>query len=69
MEGEQNSLKPKRMKITPTRAVELLGPYSYVRRRDQSKEVGTLDLDLGIGQGLGLERKSRRRNESQKTSG
>jgi hypothetical protein len=54
VEGDQNSLKPKRIKITPTRAVELLGPYSYVRIMDQIKAVVPLALYLVIFQVLVL---------------
>jgi hypothetical protein len=54
VEGDQNSLKPKRIKITPTRAVELLGPYSYVRIMDQIKAVVPLALYLVLFQVLVL---------------
>jgi len=54
VEGDQNSLKPKRIKITPTRAVELLGPYSYVRIMDQIKAVVPLALYLVLFQILVL---------------
>ena len=54
VEGDPNSLKPKRIKITPIRAVELLGPYSYVRIMDQIKAVVPLALYLVIFQVLVL---------------
>jgi hypothetical protein len=54
VEGDPDSLKPKRIGITPMRAVELLGPYSYVRVMEQIKAVVPLAAYLILFQVLVL---------------
>ena len=39
VEGDPDSLKPKKIKTTPRQAAELLGPFGYVRIMEQLKAV------------------------------
>jgi hypothetical protein len=54
VEGDQDALKPKKIKITPARVAELLGPYTYVRLMDQIQAVVPLAIYLMLFQVLVL---------------
>jgi len=54
VEGDPDALKPKKIKITPSRVAELLGPYTYVRMMDQIQAVVPLALYLMLFQVLVL---------------
>ena len=53
-EGDPTALIPKRIKVTPMRAAELVGPYTYVRLMDQIKAVVPLAAYLMLFQILVL---------------
>ena len=54
VDGDPNALKPKKINVTFKSAVDLLGPYSYVRIMDQIKAVVPLALYLILFQVLVL---------------
>ena len=54
VDGDPNALKPKKINVTFKSAVDLLGPYSYVRIMDQIKAVVPLALYLILFQILVL---------------
>ena len=54
VDGDTNALKPKKINVTFKSAVDLLGPYSYVRIMDQIKAVVPLALYLILFQILVL---------------
>jgi len=54
IEGDPGSLKPKKFKITPRHAAELLGPFGYVRIMAQAKAVVPLSVYLVLFQVLVL---------------
>ena len=54
VDGDPNALKPKKISITFKSAVDLLGPYSFVRIMDQIKAVVPLALYLILFQVLVL---------------
>ncbi|MBL95209.1 MAG: hypothetical protein CFH06_01317 [Alphaproteobacteria bacterium MarineAlpha3_Bin5] len=53
-EGDPTALIPKKIKVTPMRAAELVGPYTYVRLMDQIKAVVPLAAYLMLFQILVL---------------
>ena len=54
VDGDPNALKPKKISVTFKSAVDLLGPYSFVRIMDQIKAVVPLALYLILFQVLVL---------------
>ena len=54
VEGDPDALKPKKIKITPRQAAELLGPFALVRIMDQVKAVVPLSVYLVLFQVLVL---------------
>ena len=54
VEGDPDALKPKKIKITPGQAAELLGPFALVRIMDQVKAVVPLSVYLVLFQVLVL---------------
>ena len=54
VEGDPDALKPKKFKITPRQAAELLGPFALVRIMDQVKAVVPLSVYLVLFQVLVL---------------
>ena len=54
VEGDPTALIPKKIKVTPMRVAELLGPYTYVRLMDQIQAVVPLAAYLMLFQVLVL---------------